>query len=198
MSDEREENNQYISKLIKRLKPWRGCIACGILLLISVSVLFVTINDVKYPEERYNTYIDVKEDGFETVNFFFSSNIGSSLSKPIVIREAGMRLLSASHFRYGLYYKYSVVYRNGTILESMKEFLPFGVNRTLLDFNDIELSILQIFTGYGESPEGVHEELLTVMVSGFASLILVPILFALLIDADASSTSYRRRRRGWR
>ena len=200
MSEEIVENNQHISNLIKELKPWRGCIACGILLLICASVFFVTITDVKYPEERYDTYIDVKEDGFETVNFFFSSNIGSSLSKPVIVREADMRLLTEMYYPDGFYYKYSVVYRNGTILEASKEFIPFGENRTLLDFEDIELSILQIFTGYGESLEGRIEEFPVVAFTGSVSLILVPILFVLFFETDVSPSSYghRRRRRRWR
>lgn len=196
MSDEIVESNSCISNLIKELKPWRGCIVSGILLLIFASVFFVTATDVKYPEERYDTYIDVKEDGFETVNFFFSSSIGSSLSRPVIVREASMKLLTDMYYPNGFYYKYSVVYRNGTILESSKEFIPFGVNRTLLDFVDIELSILQIFTNYGESLEGRNEKAPVLVFTGAISFGLLIALFAYWFDRDILSVSYGGRR--WR
>lgn len=183
-------NDRRGSKWIDWIDNWKSFIVCFIILSICVSVFFITITDVKYPEERYDTYIDVQEDGFETVNFFFSSRIEKSMGKPIIMREAGMELLTDNYYPDGLYYKYSVVYRNGTILETEKEYIPFGENRTLLDFDDIELSILQVFTGYGESLEGTKEELPLFVITFFGMLIFMVATTGTYLEAN---DPYKRR-----
>lgn len=191
MSDDRRE-----SKWIKWVNNWKYFIVCLVILLICVSTFFVTMTDVKYPEERYDTYIDVKEDGFETVNFFFSSRIEKSMGRPIIMKEAGMELLTGRYYPDGLYYKYSVVYRNGTILETEKEYISFGENRTLLDFDDIELSILQVFTGYEESLEGRVEELPLLVITFVGMLIFMVATTGTYLEAN-DPYKYRYKKRRW-
>jgi hypothetical protein len=182
------------SKLIDIAETWKYLIISLVLLLICGSIFLGTMLDIRNPTERYDTYIDVREDGFETVNFFFTNRIEKSMGKPVIMREAGMELLTDSYNPDGLYYKYSVVYRNGTILETPKEFIPFGVNRTLLDFDDIELSILQIFTKYGPSSEEINEEFPLVVFTGLFTFVFV--MTTIVAWADVSESSgYRRRYR---
>lgn len=188
------DDNQHTSKWIKKIKRWKFCIASFVIFLLLATVCAGMFLNVKYPEVRYNTYVDVKKDGFETVNFFFATGIELDMGKPIVIREAGMELLSRWHHPNGIYYKYSVVYRNGTILESSKEFLPYTVNRTLMDFVDIELSILQIFSHYGESFEGFTEDLFVGIPTGIGALIFL-MLAALFYDDALPWYKCGRRRR---
>jgi hypothetical protein len=166
------------------IKRWSPLIVCLVLFLIFGSAFFGTYFDIRDPTERYDTYIDVQEDGFETVNFFFASKIENSMGRPIVMKEAGMELLTDYYYPNGLYYKYSVVYRNGTILETEKEFIPFGVNRTLMDFDDIELSILQIFTKYGPSSEEMNEEFNLLAFTGVGALFLFFMTIAAWFDAN--------------
>jgi len=176
------------------VKRWGPLIVSFVLLLIFGSVFIGTSLDIRDPTARYDTYIDVQEDGFETVNFFFTHRIESSMGRPTIMREAGMELLTGRHYPDGLYYKYSVVYRNGTILETEKEYLPFGVNRTLLDFDDIELSILQIFTKYGPSSEEMNEEYNLLWFTGFGTFILL--VFTIVAWFDANDTYKYGRRYG--
>jgi hypothetical protein len=166
------------------IKRWSPLIVCFVLFLVCASVFIFTSTDVRDPTERYDIYIDVQEDGFETVNFFFSNRIENSMGKPIIMREAGMELLTDYYNPNGLYYRYSVVYRNGTILETEKEFIPFGVNRTLMDFDDIELSILQIFTKYGPSSEEMNEEFNLLAFTGVGALFLFFGTIAAWFDAN--------------
>ena len=180
------------SEWIKKIKHWKCVIVCFVLLLICGSVFLGTMLDVRDPTERYDTYIDVREDGFETVNFFFTNRIEKSMGKPVIMREAGMELLTDYYNPNGLYYRYSVVYRNGTILETEKEFIPFGVNRTLMDFDDIELSILQIFTKYGPSSEEFDEEFGLIAFTGLFSFFFFMCTIVAWLTANESYT-YRRR-----
>ena len=175
------------------LNEWKYVVICLVLFLICGSVFVNTIT-VRDPTERYDTYIEVQEDGFETVNFFFTYRIENSMGRPVIMKEAGMELLTERYYPDGLYYRYSVVYRNGTILETEKEFIPFGVNRTLLDFVDIELSILQIFTGYGPSSEEFNEEFNLIAFTGLFSFFLF--IGTMVAWADACESSSHRRRYG--
>jgi hypothetical protein len=169
MSGLDEQEKIWFWKKIKRRKIRSGyvlLIICCILLGTLFSSILIKNNSLENPQPVYKTYLNSEYDGFEKIEFAFSTSITDTFKNTKVLLHdnvEGRILLSRSYIPKGFYYKYSVIYNNGTILESEKEFLPYGTNRTLMNMTGILLYITQIEYDYVEDPSIVKEKFSFIM-----------------------------------
>lgn len=173
---------------------WIACIICLIILLPMTGYFVITASTYTDPTPRYNMYVEVERDGFELVHFFFTLNIDGKMRQVILECEGNASLTNFRPLN-GWYYRYDVVYLNGTILSTEKEYISYGVNKTLISFDSVVLRILHVFKGYGPSAQEREDELGPLTISGLGVFILVLFSFVMYMEAGKP---YQRRRRGWR
>jgi len=161
--------------------------------MLSMVLPYTGIND---PITVYNQYINAQRNGYEKIVFKFSSNIESD-GKELTINQMDIEKDIRLRFNYapktGFYYWYFVVYNNGSILEAEKKFMPYGENRTLIDFPDVYLSIMQNVSGIVESDKQFQIEFLYV-ADHVIVFIIIGCISAIFIDYafdDGCSRRYR-------
>jgi len=173
---------------------WIACVICIILIFPVGAYFFGTATTYTDPSPRYNIYVEVERDGFVLVHFFFARDIDERMNQ-FTLEQEGNVSLTDSWVLDGWYYRYDVVYLNGTILSTEKEYISYGVNRTLVSFDSVILRILHVFKGYGPSAQERKDEIGPLTISGLGVFVLVVFSFAMYMDAGKP---YYRRRRGWR
>ena len=173
---------------------WIACIICLLLIIPVGGYCLHTASTYTDPSPRYDMYVEVERDGFELVHFFYASDIDEGM-RQVTLECEGNASLFHSWILDGWYYRYDVVYLNGTILSTEKEYISYGANRTLVSFDSVLLRILQVFKGYGPSIQEREDEMGPLTISGLGVFVLVIFSFVMYMEAGKP---YYRRRRGWR
>lgn len=154
--------------------------------------------EIQDPEDVYTSYVYAERDGYAKIGFVYSTSY-TSKGKTCMINQDNIGIdVELDFYRpptNGYYYQYYVVYNNGSILESEKQFMPYGEDRVIMEFVEIYLSIKQNVTGVEESAEQREKEawVTIIMLPGCIFLVLFGFLGVMTgLDENAYSP-YRRR-----
>lgn len=157
--------------------------ALGIVLLLvgaGCAMCFYNVTQIQDPIPYYSSYVSVERDGYTKVIFRYSIDIDVSMTKITILNEDIERekQLNLKYPYAGFYYFYSIVYDNGTILDSEKEYISYGKSRLLVDFPTIQLTIKQNQTSVVENPERMREEINDILMFSVGGIIMF--LFSIL------------------
>lgn len=140
------------------------------LMAILAAVGTMAVLEIQDPEDVYTSYVYAERDGYAKIQFMYSTSITSD-GKTCMINQDDIGIDIELDFYIppvnGYYYRYYVVYNNGSILESEKQFMPYGEDRVIVEFAEVYLSIKQKVTDVVESVEQRKKEV-------WATLIMFP------------------------
>lgn len=157
------------------------------------------ILEIQDPIPEYTSYVYAERDGYVKIEFRYSVYIDSEGTRCVINQDDIGMDIELNFFGApidGFYYRYYVVYNNGSILESEQQYMPYGENRTIMEFSEVYLSIKQNLTRYVESPEQKEIE----SFSGGFFLILgwtMVLVGGLGIGTSTDEFAYEPRRGKW-
>ena len=157
-------------------------------LLLSFGCFFLMFNImvVHDPVDNYEQYVYAERDGYTKIEFMYSVSIMGNENEITINQDDIEQYIELSFWNVpvdGFYYRYFVVFDNGSIFETLQKYMPYAENRTLIDFDDVYLSINQNFSGIVESAEQIEFEQVPLFMLGVTVMGLVVCATWYVIDA---------------